>query len=237
MAIFKSYEYWNVLDIKYPQKNNQLHSAELEAGLLHSQTLYEKSIIAKVTVIASDFLVFIMMHTQNNESQEYSLKKYLIIMKEYAKNVIDIIYSKLLGFHIEIEYNTALYSIRFLKPGEEHTEKKTLDATFELERYFEGKLIKFSTDLDISHLSTFEQKVLGETKKIKYGRTISYSRLAEKIGCGGARAVGNALGNNPIPIIIPCHRVVAKKGLGGYSAGINIKTKLLEFEKRNINNI
>jgi methylated-DNA-[protein]-cysteine S-methyltransferase len=150
---------------------------------------------------------------------------------------LDIIYSKLLGLHIEIEYNTALRSIRFLKPGENHTEKKTLDTTFELECYFEGEVIEFSSDFDISHLSPFEQKVLGETKKIKYGRTITYSELAGRIGCRGARAVGNALGKNPIPIVIPCHRVVAKKGVGGYSAGIDIKTRLLEFEKRNVNNL
>jgi len=158
-------------------------------------------------------------------------------MKECAKNGIDIIYSKLLGLHIEIDYNTASLSIRFLKPGEEHIEKKTLDTTFELERYFEGEVIEFSSDLDISHLSPFEQKVLVETKKIKYGRTITYSQLAKKIDCGGARAVGNALGRNPIPIIIPCHRIVAKNGIGGYSAGIDIKKRLLEFETRNVNNL
>ena len=150
---------------------------------------------------------------------------------------LDIIYSKLLGLYIEIEYNAALRSIRFLKPLEYYTEKKTLDVTFELERYFEGEVIEFSSDLEISHLSPFEQKVLGETKKIKYGRTITYSELAEKIGCRGPRAVGNALGKNPIPIIVPCHRVVAKKGVGGYSAGIDIKTRLLELEKRNVNNL
>lgn len=150
---------------------------------------------------------------------------------------LDIIYSKLVGCHIEIEYNTALRSIRFLKPFENHKEKKTLDATFELERYFEGEVIEFSSEFDISRLSPFEQKVLAETKKIKYGRTITYSQLAEKIGCRGYRAVGNALGKNPIPIIIPCHRVVAKKGIGGYSAGIDIKTRLLELEKRNVNNL
>lgn len=157
--------------------------------------------------------------------------------KECFFITIDIIYSKLLGLHIEIVYNTALSSIRFLKPGEDHKEKKTLDPTFELERYFEGKVIEFSSEIDISHLSPFEQKVLEETKKIKYGRTMTYSEIAEKIGCKGARAVGNALGKNPIPIIIPCHRVVAKKGIGGYSAGIDIKTRLLELENRTLNNL
>jgi methylated-DNA-[protein]-cysteine S-methyltransferase len=159
------------------------------------------------------------------------------MMKECAKNRIDIIYSNLLGLDIKIEYNTALCSIRFLDPGENHKEIKTHDATFELVRYFEGEVIEFSSDLDISHLSPFEQKVLGETKKIKYGRTMTYSELAGKIGCKGARAVGNALGKNPIPIIIPCHRVVAKKGIGGYSAGIEIKIRLLELEKGNVNNL
>ena len=149
----------------------------------------------------------------------------------------DIIYSKLLGLHIEIEYNNGLRSIRFLKFLENHKDKKTLDATFELERYFEGEVIGFSSDLDISHLSPFVQKVLGETKKIKYGRTMTYSELAGKIGCRGPRAVGTALGKNPIPIIIPCHRVVAKKGIGGYSAGIDIKTRLIDLEKRNLNNL
>src|SRR5665811_634052 len=93
--------------------------------------------------------------------------------KESIFITIDIIYSKLLGLHIEIEYNTALRSIKFLKPGEDHKENKTLDITSELERYFEGELVEFSTDLDISHLSPFEQKVLGETKNIKYRRTIT----------------------------------------------------------------
>jgi len=150
---------------------------------------------------------------------------------------IDIIYSKFLGLHIKIEYNNGLRSIRFLNPGEKHTEKKTLEPTFELERYFEGEVIKFSSELDISHLSPFEQKVLQETINIKYGNTITYSQLGEKIGCKGPRAIGNALGKNPIPIIIPCHRVVAKKGIGGYSAGIDIKTRLLDLEKRTLNNL
>jgi methylated-DNA-[protein]-cysteine S-methyltransferase len=159
------------------------------------------------------------------------------MMKESEKNGNDIIYSKLLGLYIEIQYKTTLHAIRFLKPGEEHTEKKTLNITFELERYFEGEMIEFSSEPDIPHLSPFEQKVLVETKNIKYGKTITYSQLAEKIGCKGARAVGNALGKNPLPIIIPCHRVIAKKGIGGYSAGIDIKTRLLELETRYVNNL
>ncbi|MDO9098986.1 MAG: MGMT family protein, partial [Candidatus Methanoperedens sp.] len=95
----------------------------------------------------------------------------------------------------------------------------------------------FSCDFDISHLSPFTQKVLGETRKIGYGKTIPYSELAKNIGCRGARAVGGALARNPIPIVIPCHRVVAKNGIGGYSAGVDLKTGLLEFEKSKANNL
>jgi len=152
-------------------------------------------------------------------------------------NNIDIIYSKVLGSYIEIEYGTKLQSLRFVRPGKQRMEKKTQDATNELERYFDGETIEFSLDVDISYSSPFEQKVLTETRKIKYGKTISYSELAEKIGSRAVRAVGNALGKNPIPIIIPCHRVVAKKGIGGYSEGIDIKTRLLELEQINANNL
>jgi len=150
---------------------------------------------------------------------------------------IDIIYSKVLHRYIEIEYNTKLHSLRFVRPGKQLKEKKTNDITLELERYFQGEVIDFSPAFDISCLSPFEQKVLEETRNIKYGKTITYSELAEKIGSRAMRAVGNALGKNPVPIIIPCHRVLAKKGIGGYSEGIDIKTILLELEKRNANNL
>jgi methylated-DNA-[protein]-cysteine S-methyltransferase len=74
--------------------------------------------------------------------------------------------------------------------------------------------------------------VLNGTRKIGYGKTIPYSELAKNIGCRGAHAVGGALAKNPIPIVIPCHRVVAKDGIGGYSAGVDIKTRLLELESQ-----
>lgn len=150
---------------------------------------------------------------------------------------IDVIYSKVLHRYIEIEYGTKLRSLRFAMPGKQLKEKKSHDIAFELERYFQGEINDFSIDVDISYLSPFEQKVLEGTRKIKYGKTVTYSELAEKIGSRAIRAVGNALGKNPVPIVIPCHRVVAKKGIGGYSEGIDIKTILLELEKRNANNL
>ncbi|MCZ7384642.1 MAG: methylated-DNA--[protein]-cysteine S-methyltransferase [Candidatus Methanoperedens sp.] len=148
----------------------------------------------------------------------------------------DIIFSHLLECYIEIGYNSKLRSIRFARSGN-LKEKKRHEATFELERYFNGENIDFSFEVDLSFLSPFTRKVLNETRKIKYGTTITYSELARNIGSTAIRAVGGALARNPIPIIIPCHRVVAKNGIGGYSAGVGIKTRLLELEKSKANNL
>ncbi|MBU4340133.1 MAG: MGMT family protein, partial [Euryarchaeota archaeon] len=63
-----------------------------------------------------------------------------------------------------------------------------------------------------------------------YGTTITYSELARRIGSRAVRAVGGVLARNPVPIIIPCHRVVAKNGIGGFSCGVDMKIKLIELE-------
>ena len=145
---------------------------------------------------------------------------------------LDIIFAKPLGCYIEVGYNAKLHSIRYIRSKEKIAEKRTLKASFELEEYFNGERTEFSCDVDISELSPFTQRVLNETKKIKYGETITYAELAKRIGIRSFRAVGRALASNPIPIIIPCHRVVAKSGLGGYSGGLDLKTRFLEFEDK-----
>ncbi len=145
---------------------------------------------------------------------------------------MDIIFAEPLDCYVEVDYSNALSSIRFVKTKHSLTEKKTFNATFELDEYFKGKRKEFSSYFDISGLSAFAQKVLYETQKIPYGQTITYSELADRIGTRSARAVGRALSINPIPIIIPCHRIVAKNSIGGYSGGVDIKTGLLEFERR-----
>jgi methylated-DNA-[protein]-cysteine S-methyltransferase len=146
---------------------------------------------------------------------------------------IDIIFAKPLECYVEIDYKKKLRSIRFVKRKEHIKERKTHDISFELERYFKGEKIDFSCEPELSHLSPFARKVLEETRKIGYGEIITYSGLARNIGSKGARGVGRALSINPIPIVIPCHRIVAKHGIGGYSAGVDIKTRLLELEKSN----
>ena len=147
----------------------------------------------------------------------------------------DIIYSPVLDSYLEINYGTCLSSIRFINSGKTAL-KKTLRASFELEEYFMGKRRKFSCEIDLSRQSDFTRRVLEETRKIEYGTTITYSDLARRIGSRAVRAVGGALSRNPVPIIIPCHRVVAKNSIGGFSCGVGMKLKLIELEKKHLSN-
>ena len=104
--------------------------------------------------------------------------------------------------------------------------------------YFDGNCINFSRDFPIilDGFNFFISSVLTACGEIRFGQTISYSGLARKLGRPGtARAVGSALAKNPLPLIIPCHRVVRSDGkIGGFSApgGTNLKAKLLELEQQ-----
>jgi methylated-DNA-[protein]-cysteine S-methyltransferase len=102
----------------------------------------------------------------------------------------------------------------------------------ELERYFEGRLHDFDLPLDWQLTHGFYRKVLRATARIPYGQTRSYKQMATKAGSPRAvRAAGSALGSNPLPIIVPCHRVLRTGGaLGGYGGGLETKQALLELE-------
>jgi len=104
----------------------------------------------------------------------------------------------------------------------------------EMSAYFAARLRLFSTPCDLDGLSPFIRAVLKITAEIPYGEVRSYRWIAEKLGKPRAsRAVGNALARNPIPIIIPCHRVVRSDGaIGGFALGGSWKRRLLELEKR-----
>ena len=103
-----------------------------------------------------------------------------------------------------------------------------------INRYFDGKEVKFYEPLDLSEATDFERKVWGVATTIPFGETRSYDWVAKKIGNPKARrAVGRALGRNRLPLVIPCHRVISKTGtLGGYVAGVELKRLLLKIEGR-----
>ncbi len=101
----------------------------------------------------------------------------------------------------------------------------------QLREYFSGERKVFNVPLDLEG-TEFQKKVWNELQKIPYGKTISYKTLSEKLGNVKAiRAVGKANGQNLVPIIIPCHRVIGANGsLIGYAGGLAIKEKLLHLE-------
>ncbi len=110
---------------------------------------------------------------------------------------------------------------------------KNRDVLNQLKKYLGGKLKRFECRLDVKG-TPFQRKVWKTLSKIPFGETRSYKEIARKIGQPNAfRAVGNANSKNPVPLIIPCHRVIESDGgLGGFGHGIKIKKMLLEFEKR-----
>jgi methylated-DNA-[protein]-cysteine S-methyltransferase len=110
--------------------------------------------------------------------------------------------------------------------------KPVRDGAIQLEEYFKGKRKEFDLKFDWSGSPEFHQRVWSELVKIPFGRTCSYLDIAEKLGDKkSVRAVGQANRNNPIAIIVPCHRVIAKNGdLHGYFYGLDMKQKLLEHE-------
>jgi methylated-DNA-[protein]-cysteine S-methyltransferase len=102
----------------------------------------------------------------------------------------------------------------------------------ELDEYFAGRRRAFDIPLDWSLIGPFGARVLHVTSEIPYGGVLSYTEVATEAGSPrGSRAAGNALGANPIPIVIPCHRVLRAGGaLGGYGGGLERKQWLLELE-------
>lgn len=106
-----------------------------------------------------------------------------------------------------------------------------------LDRYFSGQQEDFKRiPLDLSVGTVFQQSVWKAARAIRWGKTCSYGDLAKRIGKPAAmRAVGQALGANPIPIIVPCHRILGANGkLTGFSAGMDWKVELLQLEGREI---
>ena len=104
----------------------------------------------------------------------------------------------------------------------------------ELDEYFAGRRRDFAVAVDLVAVAPFTRRVLAATAQIPFGQTSTYRDVAARAGSARAfRATGNALGANPVPIVVPCHRVLATGGgLGGYTGGVERKERLLALEGR-----
>lgn len=105
-------------------------------------------------------------------------------------------------------------------------------AAGELREYFAGERTYFTVPTDVARLAPFHRKVLGAAASIPFGETRPYAWIASQVGAPAAvRAVGTALGRNPVPFVIPCHRILRTDGtLGGYAFGLPLKERLLRLE-------
>ena len=134
---------------------------------------------------------------------------------------------------------TGSEDIRKLSLPENETSLPVFDKTKEwLDEYFGGEIPSFTPEFDISTLTPFQQRVAALTLGIPYGKTATYGEIADIIAAErgitkmSSRAVGGAVGKNPVCIIIPCHRVLGANGaITGYGGGISNKIALLNIEK------
>ena len=117
-------------------------------------------------------------------------------------------------------------------PDARRDRRAAAGALGELDAYFAGRLTRFSVPVDLRRVTPFTLRVLSAAARIAYGCVTSYGEIARGIGAPtSSRAVGGALGRNPVPIIVPCHRVVTHaRRLGGFTGGVAFKRTLLQLE-------
>jgi O-6-methylguanine DNA methyltransferase len=122
---------------------------------------------------------------------------------------------------------------RLEKPASAVARRLVERAREELSEYFGGKRAFFSVPVDLTEVPDFQKKVLAAARDIPFGEVRPYAWVAQRIGHPRAvRAVGTALGRNPVPFIVPCHRVLQTGGgLGGYFFGTDVKSRLLSLER------
>jgi methylated-DNA-[protein]-cysteine S-methyltransferase len=128
---------------------------------------------------------------------------------------------------LHLERLARIYGPRVLRSA------ATVDAAHrQLDEYFAGSRDAFSLAVDLRGAAPFAQQVLDELARVPYGQTTTYGSLAAKVGAPrAARAVGMVMNRNPIPIVLPCHRVVGANGsLTGYAGGLDVKERLLRLE-------
>lgn len=149
-------------------------------------------------------------------------------------------YSPLGPIYLWFHNDSLLYATFHEQYGEKYLTKHFPDAFFEhaplqenyaqdLDAYFRGESVQFDWPITLKG-TEFQRKVWQEIQKIPHGQFTTYKKIGENIGSKAYRAIGQAVGANPVSIIIPCHRVLGTNSLGGYSGGLNVKRLLLELE-------
>ncbi|MEM6260001.1 MAG: methylated-DNA--[protein]-cysteine S-methyltransferase [Planctomycetota bacterium] len=125
----------------------------------------------------------------------------------------------------------AQHEVQFQAPFASPEDQKVLDqACQQLDEYFASQRTRFDVPVALQG-TAFQVKVWSMLHRIPFGKMVSYNQIAQALGRGCARSVGTANGANPLPILIPCHRVIASDGtLGGYSGGLQAKQTLLDLE-------
>lgn len=120
-----------------------------------------------------------------------------------------------------------------------HPDQEALAILAQIDAYLQGSVREILCPIDWSVMTAFQQQVLQRTLQIPYGKTVTYQQIANELGKpGAARAVGQAEANNPMPLVIPCHRVIGSDGsMHGYGGrgGIETKIRLLKMEGHPLN--
>jgi len=131
------------------------------------------------------------------------------------------------------EWDRALSELRRRVGPVTHDPDALEEAVTQYQEYFAGKRKEFTIPLDMQLITGFRRKALEHLREVPYGVVESYAEVAEAAGSPRAsRAVGSACANNPLPIVIPCHRVLRADGsIGGYGGGLGIKERLLDMER------
>lgn len=126
--------------------------------------------------------------------------------------------------------------VRTYGPGVLPDARRADPVARELDQYFSGKRKTFDVAVDLSTLTAFQRGILGATARVGFGEVSTYAKVAAKAGSERAsRAAGQALGSNPVPIVVPCHRILASDGsLGGYAGGLAAKRVLLQLERGSV---